>query len=174
MATDDVYAKVLADDGVIPNSRLPLLVYRNAVELAGEDPAAVIEATLRLHGWGHGWRNGVFSYHHYHSTAHEVLVVYAGSAQVHFGGAKGIVITVSSADAVIIPAGVGHRNVGASANFRVVGAYPKGQVWDVCYGTPGERPRSDENIARVPLPAADPVFGWGRPLLAYWRQGVIP
>jgi len=38
-----------------------------------EDPPASIETTLRANGWGNGWRNGVYSYHHYHSTAHEVL-----------------------------------------------------------------------------------------------------
>jgi uncharacterized protein YjlB len=34
---------------------------------------------------------------------------------------------------------------------------------------PGERPRADENIARVPAPIADPVFGGEGPLAAHWR-----
>jgi uncharacterized protein YjlB len=171
MSSDSVRTHVLADDGVIPNNRLPLLVYRGAVNLSVEDPPAAIEATLRANGWENGWRNGVFSYHHYHSTAHEVLVVYAGSARVQFGGAQGIVAPLNPGDVVIIPAGVGHRNVEASRDFRVIGAYPRGQVWDVCYGESGERPRSDENIARVSLPTADPVFGRHGPLLAHWRSG---
>jgi uncharacterized protein YjlB len=169
LLTDGVFAHVLADDGTIPNSRLPLLVYRTAVDLAGEDPPAAIEATLRANVWGNGWRNGVFPYHHYHSTAHEVLVVYAGSARVQFGGEEGIVASVVPGDVVNIPAGVGHKNLGASADFRVVGAYPRGQAWDICYGRAGERPRADERIARVPLPIADPVFGREGPLLAHWR-----
>jgi uncharacterized protein YjlB len=169
MLTDGVRAHVLADDGTIPNSRLPLLVYHKGVDLAGQDPPAAIEATLRANGWGNGWRNGVFAYHHYHSTTHEVLVVYAGSARAQFGGERGIVATLNPGDVVIIPAGVGHKNLGASADFRVIGAYPRGQAWDICYGKPDERPRSDENIARVPLPTADPVFGRQGPLLAHWR-----
>jgi uncharacterized protein YjlB len=169
MFNDHVCTHALGDDGAIPNSRLPLLVYRAAVDLSGEDPPAAIEATLRANGWGNGWRNGVFSYHHYHSTAHEALVVYAGSAQVQFGGGRGVVENLKPGDVVIIPAGVGHRKVGASADFRVIGAYPVGQVWDVCYGKPDERPRSDENIARVPSPIADPVFGRKGPLLTHWR-----
>ena len=169
MLTDGVCVHILADDGTIPNSRLPLVVYKQAVDLSGGDPPVAIETALRANGWGHDWRNGVFSYHHYHSTAHEVLVVYAGSARVQFGGERGIVTTLNPGDAVIIPAGVGHRNLGASRDFRVVGAYPLGQAWDICYGKPGERPRSDENIARVPVPRADPVFGRDGPLLAHWR-----
>ena len=66
-------------------------------------------------------------------------------------------------DVVIIPAGVGHKNLAASADFRVIGAYPRGQAWDICYGKPGERPRADQNIARVALPTADPLFGQRRP-----------
>jgi uncharacterized protein YjlB len=169
VVSGNVRASVLADDGVIPNSRLPLLLYEQAVELGGADPPAAVEATLRANKWGHGWRNGVFPYHHYHSTAHEVLVVCAGSARVQFGGERGIVATLHPGDVVIIPAGVGHKNLGASLDFRVVGAYPLGQTWDICYGKPGERPRSDENIARVPMPTADPVFGRQGPLLTHWR-----
>ncbi len=163
MLTDGVFAHVLADNGTIPNSRLPLLVYHKAVDVAAEGPLALIEATLRAHGWGGGWRNGIFPYHHYHSTAHEVLVAYRGSARVQFGGEAGIVASVAPGDVVIIPAGVGHKD------FGVIGAYPRGQAWDICYGRAGERPRADANIARVPLPSADPVFGREGPLLAHWR-----
>jgi uncharacterized protein YjlB len=115
------------------------------------------------------WRNGIYSYHHYHSTAHEVLGCYRGSAKVQFGGESGIVEELSAGDVVIIPAGVGHKNLGASADFAVVGAYPRGQDYDMNYGKPGERPRADENIARVPLPETDPIFGKDGPLLRHWR-----
>jgi len=118
---------------------------------------------------GEAAANGIFPSHHYHSTAHEVLVVYGGSARVQFGGEAGIVASVTAGDVVIIPAGVGHKNLGATADFRVIGAYPRGQTWDICYGRAGERPRADENIARVPLPSADPVLGREGPLFAYWR-----
>jgi len=164
-----IIAKVLADDGKIPNSRLPLLIYRRAFELSGPDPAAVIERRFAEQGWGGLWRNGIYSYHHYHSTAHEVLGCYRGSAQVKFGGESGIVEELEAGDVVIIPAGVGHKNLGANADFGVVGAYPSGQHYDMKYGKPGERPRADENIARVPLPETDPVFGKDGPLLKHWR-----
>ena len=169
MSTDRVRAHLLADDGRIPNSRLPLLIYPGAFPMSDPDLPGVIEARLRHNGWEDGWRNGIYPYHHYHSTAHEVLAVYVGSARVQFGGENGVIADVSSGDVVVIPAGVGHKNLGASAGFRVIGAYPRGQTWDMCYGKPGERPRADENIARVPVPIADPVFGGEGPLLTHWR-----
>ena len=167
-----VIAKVLADDGKIPNSRLPLLIYRCAFELSARDPAEVIERTFAAQSWDGLWRNGIYSYHHYHSTAHEVLGCHRGSAKVQFGGERGIVEDLSAGDVVIIPAGVGHKNLGASRNFGVVGAYPCGQEYDMNYGEPGERPHADQNIARVPLPKSDPVFGKHGPLLKHWRARV--
>jgi uncharacterized protein YjlB len=81
-----------------------------------------------------------------------------------------VVLSVSAGDVVVIPAGVAHKNLGASRDFRVVGAYPLGQRWDMCYGEPGERPRADENIARVALPGADPVYGTTGPLIEHWSE----
>jgi uncharacterized protein YjlB len=36
------------------------------------------------------------------------------------------------------------------------------------YGKPGERPKADEAIRNVPLPAADPVYGKNGPLMQLW------
>lgn len=155
----------LTDDGVYPNNaRLPLLHYRRGVDL----PVERIEALLRQNGWGGSWRNGVYAFQHYHSTAHEVLVCYSGSARVQLGGEQGIVASIAAGDVVVIPAGVAHKNLGASADFRVVGAYPAGQSPDMCYGQPGERPGADERIAAVPRPPIDPVFGDDGPLARLW------
>jgi uncharacterized protein YjlB len=70
----------------------------------------------------------------------------------------------------VIPAGVAHKNVGASRDFRVVGAYPWGTSPDMQYGKRGERPAADRNIARVRLPAGDPVLGRRGALVAIWGQ----
>jgi len=164
----DVLVQELKDDGVFPNSRLPLLIYRNAVRLPDTEPAEIFERLFRAHDWGGGWRNGIYPYHHYHSTAHEVLGVYSGSAKVQLGGEKGVTREIVAGDVVVIPAGVAHKNLGAKAGFGVVGAYPKGQDWDMNYGGAGERPHADENIARVALPKMDPLYGAGGPLLQKW------
>ena len=78
------------DDGETPNNpRLPLILYRNAVNVSGRDPAAAFEAIFERNGWGRGWRNGIFDFRHFHLRAHEVLGIARGSAQVEFGGAGG-------------------------------------------------------------------------------------
>jgi len=166
-----VTTHVLTDDGVFPNNALlPLVVYQAAVTLPRHDPAALFEAVFAAHQWSNAWRNGIYGFHHYHSTAHEVLGVFGGQAQVQLGGAEGVVVTIQRGDVVIIPAGVAHKNLGASRDFGVVGAYPQGQQWDTCYGKAGERPRADHNIARVPLPQADPIYGACGPLMQCWQR----
>ena len=164
-----VDASVLKDDGVFPNSRLPLLLYRRAVKLPKHDPASAFESLFAAHQWRGTWRNGIYCYHHYHSTAHEVLGIYSGSARVQLGGERGVIHEVRAGDVLLIPAGVAHKNLGMRGEFGVVGAYPAGQEWDMNYGKPSERPHADRNIAAVPLPVLDPVYGGGGPLRAHWR-----
>jgi uncharacterized protein YjlB len=161
---------LLLDDGTYPNNpRLPLLSYQGALRLPQDEPAAAFEALFRENRWGASWRNEVYGFQHYHSTAHEVLGVYGGTARVQFGGDGGVVLEVQPGDVVLIPAGVAHMSVGSSSDFRVVGAYPHGQQRDMNYGRAGERPRTDDNIAGVPLPEACPVYGSGGPLREHWR-----
>lgn len=164
-----VITRLFKDAVTIPNSRLPVVIYQGALALSKDDPAAAIEALLHANQWGNDWRNGIFTYHHYHSTAHEALFVYSGSAKVQLGGEDGLSETIQAGDVIVIPAGVGHKNLGASSDFHVVGAYPPQQNVDMNYGKSGERPRVDENIARLALPTADPVFGKTGPLLEHWR-----
>jgi uncharacterized protein YjlB len=160
---------LLNDDGVIPNNpNLPLLLYRDAFRTNRSDLPADIEDMLNGNDWCGCWRNGIYHYHHYHSTAHETLVVYRGSATVRFGGEKGITAEIKTGDAIVIPAGVGHKNTASTDDFGVIGAYPCGQSWDVCYGKAAERPDADKNISSVPLPKADPVFGADGPLMDLW------
>jgi uncharacterized protein YjlB len=160
----------LNDDGVIPNNAtLPLLIYFEALNLPARGAAAHLEELVESHRWGGSWRDGIYPYHHYHSTAHEVLLVYRGSATVQLGGDTGTTTTLKAGDVLIIPAGVGHKNLEHTDDFAVVGAYPEGQRWDMCYGKPDERPKADKNISAVPLPKADPVFGDEGPLQEHWH-----
>ena len=166
-----VSSHLLADNGAFPNNAsCPLLVYPQALSLSGSDPAALFETRFTKNHWPAAWRNGVYAFHHYHSTAHEVLGVFSGAARVQFGGENGVVLGVRAGDVVVIPAGVSHKNLGASRDFGVVGAYPKGQSWDMHYGKPGERPAADERIAQVAMPKSDPVFGADGPMEAHWQK----
>ncbi|SHJ81548.1 Uncharacterized protein YjlB [Roseomonas rosea] len=151
-----------APSGGIPNSGLPLLVWRGAL-LGG---AEAITAHFARHGWSNAWTNGIYDYHHFHSIAHEALGVSHGEARVRFGGPDGETLTLRAGDAVLIPAGVGHCREWASADFEIVGAYPGGADYDIRRGVPTERAEVEANIAAVPLPAGDPVKGraipeWG-------------
>ena len=167
----NIVHRVLHDDGTFPNNaRLPLIIYPAAIDLPDRDPASTLEDLFASHHWTNSWRNGIFSYHHFHSSAHEVLGVYGGTARVQLGGSEGPKFDVHAADVIVIPSGVAHRNLGASADFRVVGAYPAGQRWDMNYGKTGERLRVDRNIAAVALPTHDPVYGETGPLMRLWHE----
>lgn len=158
-----------ADDGTVPNSPLPLVAYRGAIP-AGGDRATACERMFAANGWPDSWRNGIYPHHHYHSTAHEVLGIAAGSARVRFGGENGATVEVKAGDVVVIPAGVAHKRESASADLLVIGSYPNGQHPDI---NRAETARHDEALARieeVPLPASDPVTGGEGPLLDCWRR----
>jgi uncharacterized protein YjlB len=152
------------------NPRLPVIVYRAAFQLPEHgDAAPSIERTFSRHGWSGGWRDGVYNYHHYHSTAHEVLGCYVGRAALMLGGPEGTRIEISRGDVVVLPAGVAHKSIETSADFKVVGAYAEGRAYDMRQGNTDETKAAEREIAQVPLPNADPVHGPGGPLLEHWR-----
>jgi len=163
-----VHVTLMPDSNFPNNGRLPLLLYQGAVNLPKQDPAFLFEQLFSSNGWGDSWRNGIYTYHHCHTTAHEVLGVYSGDAKVQLGGPSGIIHHLNAGDVVIIPAGVSHKNIGSESDFGVVGAYPAGQSPDMYMENSPERLQADRNIASVPLPERDPVYGSGGPMTAYW------
>ncbi len=170
MRAPEVETYRFADDGIVPNSAaLPLVVYRGALAESA-DRAAACEQMFARHGWGDGWRNGIYADHHYHSTAHEVLGIARGNARVRLGGAGGPVVELNAGDVVVIPAGIAHKRESASGDLLVIGAYPRGQHPDMCRAEPGVRDRALANITAVALPEADPVTGRADPLLLCWRE----
>ncbi|MBN8909827.1 MAG: cupin, partial [Rhodospirillales bacterium] len=98
----------LADDGLVPNNpSLAARIYRAALPVR-TDAERQIEARFADNGWSNAWVNGIYQYHHYHATAHEVLGVAQGSARVQLGGPSGPIVELQAGDGVLIPAGVGH------------------------------------------------------------------
>ena len=145
---------------VIPNHpRFPLLVYRGT----GLHDAGAARARLAEHGWGGSWVDGVFDFHHFHSTSHEVLAVVAGGATLELGGPQGEAFEVTAGDVLVLPAGTGHRRAAARDGFTVVGAYPEGQEdYDLLRGEDAaEVEAARERIAALPAPPQDPVGGEG-------------
>jgi uncharacterized protein YjlB len=157
-----------ADDGAVPNNRLPFLVYKRAFD--AHDLAAAIETTFRRNNWGHGlWHNGIYPFVHYHSQIHEVLGIAAGKARVRFGGNKGEELEVEAGDVAILPAGTGHQRLSSTPDLLVIGAYPPDGHYDLCRGTGAEHARALETIPRVSLPRTDPLFGAGGALVRLWQ-----
>jgi uncharacterized protein YjlB len=169
----EVIAHLLEPRGEFPNNtRLPVLLYRGAFKLPGHgDAARVIERAFERNGWSAGWRDGVYNYHHYHSTAHEVLGCYAGRASVQVGGPDGPVLEFGRGDALVLPAGAAHKSLETSKDFSVVGSYADGRPVDMKRGREGERPDAEQRIAEVPIPKTDPVYGDKGPLAQHSTDG---
>jgi len=168
LAAPTVQALMFEANGGIPNNpTLPVLIYPGALEVSGNDPASLFERTFEANGWPPRWRYGVFTYHHYHTRGHEVLGVYAGQARLMVGGPNGHVVEVKAGDVLLLPAGTGHCNLGASDDFRVVGAYPPGQEGDI--NRDPARPAQIEQIAQLKTPRTDPVLGDQGAVAEHWR-----
>ena len=161
---------VFEDDGLVPNNPLPFLIYKGAIDVNGGEPEQAIEELFGGHGWGDMWRNGIYDYAHYHSTAHEVLGIAKGHARVRFGGERGREIEVSAGDVAILPAGTGHQCLSASRDLSVVGAYPAGQKMEITRPTPENHAKALKTIQRVGIPKADPVMGNNGPLVRLWTR----
>jgi uncharacterized protein YjlB len=147
-------------NGMLPNSRFPLLVHRNGSPGGGAD---AVQARVRGNGWLNNWRYpGVYTYPHFHSTTHECLGVAAGWMEVELFGKGGLRMRVTAGDVIVMPAGVSHSMVGQSDDVLMVGGYPDGRDWDNMqeeHLTEELRRAAAKRIMMLPIPPRDPVTG---------------
>lgn len=93
----------------------------------------------------------------------------SGQARLKLGGEKGEIATVEKGDVIILPAGVGHYSVDNSTEYQFVGGYPNGADWKLKFGLIDEDRHSIlAEIAAIPIPDKDPIFGINGPLFGFW------
>lgn len=156
------------DDGITPNSHLPVLIYRDVLKGVTENFADYLEKTFRQNNWTNNWRDIVLDEDHYHSSTHEVLGISGGSVNLQLGGKKGNQFEVAMGDVLIIPAGVAHRSMDAHSDYEVVGGYPDGLSWDMIYCEPEKYEAAKTAIEALPTPKTDPLFGANGYLQKIW------
>jgi uncharacterized protein YjlB len=154
------------NEGFHNNPFLPVVVYKNVLPNPDESR---VKSLLKTNNWSNSWVNGIYDYHHYHSTTHEVLVALKGSCDVMLGGPGNRKIHFEAGDVLLLPAGIAHKNEGQSEDFSCLGAYPEGRDFDIKKGESGERPEADEQIQKTPIPQTDPVFGENGVMQQMWR-----
>lgn len=166
-----IISEIIPENGYFPNNVVyPLLIYKIALNLENEKSPESIQRLLKDNGWYQSWVDNIYDYHHYHSNTHEVLVIYNGEGVVQIGGENGKIYDIEKGDVIIFPAGLAHKSISLSNNFKCVGAYPLDIDYDMNYGKAEEHPQVDINIKHVPLPAQDPIFGKNGLLFDYWKE----
>jgi uncharacterized protein YjlB len=159
------------DDGLVPNNPdLPTVFYRTPIKLKDRfDPAAIFEAMFESNGWTDCWRDGIYTYTHFHPRIHEVLGIARGRARVQVGGHSGRIFEVKPGDVAVLPAGTGHQLLWGDKDLLVVGAYSPG-TYDVFRARKRDHDRALSMIGKVKLPQRDPVYGRDGPLLSAWEH----
>jgi uncharacterized protein YjlB len=145
----------------VPNSSLPVLIYRSALALKAKDKEKQLKESFKKNGWVGVWTDTIYDYTHFHSNAHEVLGIAEGRVTLHLGGSTGQSFHLRAGDIIVLPAGTGHRRVGRDKGLKVIGAYPRGQAhFNI--------KRRGIITSKAALPKSDPFLGEKGPLLKLW------
>lgn len=147
----------------VPNSPLPVLVFRRVLPASQSLKAETFRKAFRENGWVGIWTDTIDDYTHFHSNAHEVLGIAQGKVTLRIGGETGRLLRLEAGDMLVLPAGVGHRRVSHDERLSVVGAYPRGQAHF-------DMKREGQRVPRVALPKSDPFEGENGAVPRIWRE----
>lgn len=159
--------------GRIPNTSIqnrPLLIYHSAFPPPTCSASSIKEHLASVGAVVPQWRYTMYSTTHFHSTTHEILCISNGKARLCFGGEENdgrVDPVVEKGDVIVVPAGVAHRlleDLSPNGSFEMVGSYPAGKQWDMCYGVPGEQAKID-TIKELGWLEKDPLYGEEGPVL---------
>lgn len=151
----DGYRLFMKNDGTFPNNNdHPLLLYRNSFNGSQQEAESLIVGA----GWTSPWVWGVFEFHHYHSTAWELLLCVRGSARIQLGGPQGPTVEVEKGDTMLVPPGFAHKQLSEKDGFALLGAYPEPGIHvDTLRGAPTQQQL--QNIEQCHVPETDPILG---------------
>lgn len=158
------------EDGLTPNSILPVLIYQAIENTSNMSMADYLEHLFQSNNWTNNWRSTVLTQNHYHSTTHEVLGIAAGEVDLVIGGHLGQKILAKVGDVLILPAGTGHFSMSNENPYEVIGGYPNGLEWDLIYDETDKYEAARKRIAALELPDTDPVLGTDGPLKKLWLK----
>ncbi|RKK13783.1 hypothetical protein BFJ66_g16887 [Fusarium oxysporum f. sp. cepae] len=154
-----------------PNSRLPILVYRDVLPQPRTEETAT--RFLTTHRWEKRGTWGHIAIRHFHPNSHECYGIFQGSSTLLLGKiqkGKGIEVSVKAGDVVVLPAGTAHSSLESSSDYRYIGVYPKGcPKWRNEMGKKSSAVFLD-TIDEVDTPEDDPVYGPDGPLPMLWRH----
>ncbi|KAJ5301641.1 hypothetical protein PENANT_c002G07044 [Penicillium antarcticum] len=174
-----------------PNSKLPVIVYRDAlINKTPEGAQEAVETSAWING-GH-WKiqkDSLAGTSHYHSITHEAYTVLHGNATYLLGRSPldneidengnpvGVVFKASEGDVFVLPAGVSHFVTDTEDGYEILGFYSLSehnsheQPYDMHYGRRSvedtEAMRKD--IEKVSVPMVDPIYGERGPMQEIWR-----
>lgn len=158
------------ETSTVPNSELALLFYPKIVPNPEKLGPEYYEELFMRNGWRPAWRWQIFTHTHYHPNTHECVATVYGSAKIMLGGDGGKIAELARGDVVVIPAGVGHRQVFATDDFLLVGAYPGNLLPKVFGAEESLMAEARDEIAKVKIPDKDPVNGDSGGLLDLWKK----
>lgn len=147
----------------------PLLIYHSCFPYS--TPVSTLESQLTTNGISPQWRYTMYTTSHYHSTTHEILCIIRGGAKLLFGGEANpgrVEQEVKVGDVVVVPAGVAHRLLqDIEGGFEMLGSYPDGCSWDMCYDKKGEEDKA-KAVGTIEWLEKDPLYGEDGPVV--WNR----